>query len=268
MISVLVLGSGTSSGVPVIACSCAICESSNQKNKRLRSSILITSNDPSNNTVPTSILIDSGPDFRTQALNFKIPRIDAVFYTHSHADHIFGLDDLRIYNFKQKSEIPIYGEPDTLSALKKCFSYCFKEDPNYEGGGIPNLTLNEIEPFKGLNISTLKITPLRVQHGRLPIVGFKINDFAYLTDCSFVPDETLTYLKDVKVLLISGLRHKEHKTHFTVTQAKEFALKNNIPQTYITHIAHDIEHENTDKELNEETNGKVRLAFDGLRLSV
>lgn len=262
---ITILGSGTSSGVPVIGCDCNICTSSDPKNKRLRSSILIEHN---NVSITNYILIDSGQDFREQALKFKIPKIDTVLYTHSHADHIFGLDDLRIYNFRQKTDIPIYADKNTANDLRRIFSYCFNKDPNYEGGGIPSLKLTEIKAYHKFSIleESLEVHPLEISHGRKTILGYKIKNFAYLTDCSAAPLSTINELKNIDTLIISGLRNRPHKTHFTIDEAIEFSLNTSAKNIYLTHIAHEVDHGVTSAKLKHESQKyqkNIELCYDG-----
>lgn len=274
---ITILGSGTSSGIPVIACSCTVCTSANQKNKRLRSSILIElSEEETGAKHPYFILVDAGPDFRMQALTHKIPRIDMMLCTHSHADHIYGIDDIRMYNFKQKTSIPVYADQDTSKALKRIFTYCFDPDPGYEGGGVPKLILNTVEPqtapindpSRKIHAEGFIIQPLRVFHGKYPILGFKLGDFAYLTDCSYIPEETITALKGVKYLILDGLRYRPHKTHFTIPQAMSFALEQGFQKTFLTHISHEIEHDLVNNTIETLSTGRVSLAYDGLILEV
>jgi phosphoribosyl 1,2-cyclic phosphate phosphodiesterase len=263
---ITVLGSGTSAGVPIIGCSCRICTSDNPKNERLRSSIYVEL-DPSEaggTYAPRRILVDAGPDFREQALRYKIPGIDAVLFTHAHADHIFGLDDIRIYNFIQKSPIPVYAEDDTAKALKRIFNYCFEKDLKYEGGGIPKLTLHTISAGDIIEFGTCKVKALRAFHGSVPILGYHFGSFAYLTDCSRIPEKTEKELHSLPSLILDGLRHRPHKTHLTISEAERFALKNNIGKTYLTHLSHEVEHEETCRKLKESSRNRVTLAYDGL----
>jgi phosphoribosyl 1,2-cyclic phosphate phosphodiesterase len=263
---ITVLGSGTSAGVPIIGCTCSICISDNPKNRRLRSSIYVEL-DPSeagSHDAPRHILVDAGPDFREQALRYKIPRIDAVLFTHAHADHIFGLDDIRIYNFIQKSSIPVYAEEDTAKALKRIFNYCFEKDLLYEGGGIPNLTLHTISAGNTIEFGKFKVNALRTFHGSVPILGYHFGSFAYLTDCSRIPEETEKELYGIPSLILDGLRYRSHNTHLTIPEAESFALKNNIGKTYLTHLSHEVEHEGTCKKLKESSKNRVTLAYDGL----
>jgi phosphoribosyl 1,2-cyclic phosphate phosphodiesterase len=266
-VKIKVLGSGTSSGVPVITCNCEICTSTNPKNNRMRSSILI---DLENETEDARfIVIDTGPDFREQAIKYKIPRVDGVLYTHSHADHIFGLDDIRIYNFRQKRDIPIYANKTTANDLLRIFAYCFKKDPNYQGGGIPSLKLNEIISNQIFDFGSEQILPLKIYHGRLEIIGYRIRNFAYLTDCNKVPEEALNLLEGIETLIVSGLRERPHGTHFNFKEAIEFGNKTTASQIYLTHLSHEVEHEKSEqilKDLKINSKKDFKLCFDGLEL--
>ena len=262
--NITVLGSGTSSGVPVIGCDCAVCVSSDPKDNRLRPSIYIDlENDSSDSRY---ILIDSGPDFREQAIKFKLPRVDAVLYTHSHADHIFGLDDLRIYNFKQRGSIPIYANEETSSDLMRIFKYCFIKDPNYEGGGIPNLVLNKVVGGQPFNIGKEVIMPINIYHGKKQILGFRVRDFAYLTDCNKVEQDSMMLLRGVSNLIVSGLRHRPHRTHFTINEAIKFSQETTASKVFLTHISHEIRHSDVTIELGESYGNQIQLAYDGLVL--
>ena len=258
-IKISVLGSGTSTGVPIAACNCRVCCSNNKKNKRLRCSILIDSKN-------TSVLIDTTTDFRQQALLYNIKQIDAVLFTHSHADHIFGLDDLRPYNFFQKMTIPLYASEYCAQELKRIFQYVFSPDPNYQGGGLPQLELKRIKPFKPIKINEMSFIPISLLHGESETLGFRINNFAYLTDCSKIPDSSYEYLRDLDFLIIDGLREKAHPTHFNHEQAIEEVKKILPKKAYFTHISHDSEHEETNEKLSSLSNIPVELAYDGLVL--
>jgi len=263
---VQILGSGTSSGVPVIACSCAVCTSSDPKNYRKRSSIFVSLSEEEvgSKTAPRHILIDAGPDFRVQALEYKIPQIDAILFTHSHADHIFGLDDVRIFNFIQKSKIPVYADASTSDALLRIFNYCFHADQEYEGGGVPKLTLETITPGMNIMFGEFKVEVLKAFHGKMPVLGFKFGSFAYLTDCSEIPDDSSETLRGIPCLVLDGLRHRPHRTHLTISKAKDFALKQGVKKTYLTHLSHEIDHEPDNLKLRMDSDNKVELAYDGL----
>ncbi|HMO17508.1 MAG TPA: MBL fold metallo-hydrolase [Oligoflexia bacterium] len=265
---ITVLGSGTSTGVPVIGCNCEVCLSDNPRNQRLRSSVYIElePNDTRINNKSYYIIVDTGPDFRTQALKHNIGRIDAVLYTHAHADHIHGLDDIRIFNFIQEMEIPVYAEEQTCKKLMQSFSYCFKDDPAYEGAGVPKLGINKIKTGEEIIFGSFPVRALRLYHGSLPILGYKFGNFAYLTDCSSIPDETKNEISGISYLILDGLRHRPHRTHLTLEEAGKLAIELNIGQTILTHISHDIDY-NKDSDFLEKKFGKrVTLAYDGLKL--
>jgi phosphoribosyl 1,2-cyclic phosphate phosphodiesterase len=252
-----VLGSGTSSGVPAIGCDCAVCTSTDPKDQRTRPSIYI-------DTPDAKILVDTSSDLRAQALANKISRVDAILFTHSHADHVMGLDDVRRYNQMQKSAIPCYGDSQTLASLREMFSYVFNP-PKQIGGGIPQLVLHEITgPFA---VGGVTITPVPVWHGKLPVLGFRIGSFAYLTDCSGIPDESWTLLTaddGVKTVIIDALRHRPHPTHFSVSEATDVVQRLGVERAYFTHIAHDLGHAATNAQLPR----GVELAYDGLVLTI
>lgn len=263
---ITILGSGTSSGIPVIGCSCKVCLSNDSRDKRLRSSVYIDLGESEESGL-RYILIDCGPDFREQALRHNLPRIDAILFTHAHADHIFGLDDIRIYNFKQKSPIPLFADQSTRDSLNRIFSYCFIKNLDYEGGGIPSLILNEIKPLEDFKLGHINITPIKIFHGKTPILGFKVGSFAYLTDCSSVPDESMPFLEDLDLLIVSGLRHRPHATHYTVEGAMNLIKTLNPKRAYLTHISHDLLHSDTDESLKIEASN-TNLAYDGLTIGL
>lgn len=254
--TVTVLGSATSMGVPTIGCNCAVCHSSDPLDRRTRPSVMIEWDDH-------RVLIDSGPDFREQAIREGIDRLDAVLYTHGHADHILGLDDLRPLTYPRitgGSRIPLYATADTARTLQSVFKYVF--DDNYKYGGIAKVELHEIrETFELLD---LKVIPVPIMHGDAQIIGFRIGEFAYLTDFSSVPDESIAMLKGVQVVFLDALRHEPHPTHSTVANSIMIAARIGAAKTYFTHISHDLAHEATNQTLPE----GVRLAYDGLRVEI
>jgi len=252
-ISVRVLGSGTSSGVPVIGCECPVCKSDDIRNRRMRSSISIECDGK-------WFLVDCSIDFRQQMLNWPMPRIDAVLVTHTHSDHINGLDDLRVYNYRQRKSIPLYSSPRFLDDIKTRFHYCFR--PFQRGGGIPSIDLQPVQAGNPLQIAGVEVTPVGIDHGKLPILGFRIGSFAYLTDCSGIPEDSLTLLEGVEVLIISGLRHTPHPTHFTLEQSCEAVGPIGAREVWFTHIADELDHEQTNAILPE----GMQLAHDGLEL--
>ena len=253
-LKITVLGSGTSSGVPTIGCGCAVCTSTDPKDARLRPSILISNGE-------RNIVIDTTPDFRTQVLRAKLRRLDAVIYTHGHADHIMGLDDVRPFNFHQQSRIPIYAAPATLSIIERAFSYVFaKRSVNT---AIPQLDVNVIghEAFEVLG---MRFEPIPLLHGQETILGFRFGDAAYLTDHSEVPESSIAKLEGLDVLFLDALRHKPHPTHSTVETSLATARRLRARTTYFTHICHDLPHAATQAALPP----GVFLAWDGLEIEV
>jgi phosphoribosyl 1,2-cyclic phosphate phosphodiesterase len=251
---ITVLGSGTSTGVPTIGCECAVCTSADPRDKRLRPSILVR-------YAGHGILIDTTPDFRAQALRAPIERVDAILYTHAHADHILGLDDVRPFNYRQRSAIPIYAKQDTLDAIRRVFRYAFEPEPAQTS--IPRLKLHPIEdqPF---DLFGLTITPLRVLHGEQEILGFRFGAAAYITDQSDIPEATKEKLRDLDVLFLDALRHKPHPTHSTVAQSLKWVEEFTPRQAFFTHICHDLGHAKTEAALPP----GVHLAYDGLEIIV
>jgi phosphoribosyl 1,2-cyclic phosphate phosphodiesterase len=263
----VVLGSGTSHGIPVIACDCPVCSSEDPRDKRMRASLYVTGDRGER------VVIDTGPEFRLQAIRAGINRLDAVFLTHSHADHIHGLDDLR--PLCRKQALPVYGNSQTLEELRERFSYVFKH--TQEGGGKPRLTLKTVrDPVR---IGGLIFTPVPVKHGGLDILGWKItrrkepsgNPAVYLTDVSHIPSASLDLIQDPEVLFIGGLRTRPHKTHFTFDQALNTALGLGAKQTYLTHICHEHSHRDIETycrifEKKSDAPGIMKPAYDGLEL--
>ena len=253
-IHITVLGSGTSSGVPTIGCTCAVCASLDPRDKRLRPSILIRYGGH-------TVLVDTTPDFRAQALRARMERIDAILYTHSHADHILGLDDVRPFNYRQRQSIPIYAMEETLAAIRRVFQYAFDEAPTESS--IPRLNLHALngEPFE---LFGLEFTPIRLLHGKSVILGYRFGAAAYLTDHSEIPDESKAKLRDLDVLFLDALRHRPHPTHSTVERSLGWVKELNPRRAYFTHICHDLPHESTEAALP----ANVRLAYDGLEIDV
>ena len=253
-ICITVLGSGTSSGVPTIGCGCDVCASSDPRDKRLRPSILIRYEG-------RGVLVDTTPDFRFQALRARIERIDAILYTHSHADHVLGLDDVRPFNYRQRSAIPIYGMEETLDAIRRVFQYAF-EARSYESA-VPRLHLRLLngEPF---DLFGLEFTPIRLLHGKSPVLGFRFGRAAYLTDHSDIPEESKAKLRGLDVLFLDALRHRPHPTHSTVERSLEWVEELRPQRAFFTHICHDLHHQRTEAALP----SNVRLAYDGLEIEV
>jgi len=249
------LGTGTSTGVPVVGCHCSVCLSDDPHNKRLRQSVKIEAKGK-------HFLIDTTPDLRLQLLRDPIPRLDFLLYTHSHADHVMGLDDIRPFNFRQRETIRAYASADTAKAIRRAFSYIW--DPHAQlGGGKPQLELVEVtERFAHDGID---IVPLPVTHGDWTIFGFRIGPFAYITDTNGIPDETVRLLEGVEELALDGLRPApHHPTHFTIAEAVEAAKKIGARRTWIIHVAHEVDHATVEATLPPD----VRLAYDGLRLEL
>ncbi|CAA9285776.1 MAG: Metal-dependent hydrolases of the beta-lactamase superfamily I; PhnP protein [uncultured Chloroflexi bacterium] len=249
------LGTGTSHGIPVIGCACPVCTSPHPHNRRLRSSILIE-------TGERRVVVDTTPEFRLQALAAGLQTLDAVLFTHAHADHIFGLDDVRIFNWRTKQPMPIYGSPDTLATVRRSFGYVFEDGP--EGGGKPKL---DVIPVTGpFEVAGLHVTPLEVLHGQLAVTAFRVRErpggaeFAYATDCNYIAPETLAQLQGLDLLILDALGKNRHPTHFSLEQAIEVARELAPRRTLFTHISHGLEHEETNATLPD----GMSLAHDGL----
>jgi phosphoribosyl 1,2-cyclic phosphate phosphodiesterase len=251
---ILFLGTGTSHGVPMIGCDCAVCRSDDPRDNRLRPSIYITGDNG------TKVLIDTTPDLRQQCLRERISQVDAVVYTHAHADHTLGFDELRRFNHLTKQPVPVYGDAATLEALKRAFSYAFASGAP-TGGGVPDTNLIAIDgPF---SVGEVHLQPLTVYHGATPVLGFRIGRFAYLTDCNAVPDDTIAQLGGLDVLVLDALRHRAHPTHFSLSDATTMAQRIGARRTLFTHMCHDLGHAATCAALPE----GLSLAYDGLRIS-
>lgn len=247
------LGVGSSAGTPVVGCQCATCLSVNPKNKRLRCSAAITTD---NGEV---ILIDTGPDLRAQALRAGLNRADAVLYTHTHADHLHGIDDLRAFCQVQKKQIPLYGKPDAMQHIQAKFGYAIREAGDF--WDLPVLSLNPItDPFEVLGI---KITPIPVRHGYSDILGYRIGNMAYLTDVSDIPETSLGLLHGLEVLMLDCLRYQPHYTHINVEQSIAYAGLINARNSYFIHMTHDLEYEKLSAELPDD----MYVAYDGLILN-
>jgi phosphoribosyl 1,2-cyclic phosphate phosphodiesterase len=247
------LGTGTSTGVPVIGCRCRVCTSDDPRNRRLRPSILLEWED-------RKILVDSSSDFRQQALRHRIDRLDAVLYTHGHADHVMGLDDLRIYNFRQKADLPVYGSAGTLEDLRRTFWYAFSA--TQEGGGKPQLDLREVSA--AFELFGVRVSPVPLWHGELAVFGYRIGDFAYCTDCNRIPPDSLRALEGLDILVLDALRPTPHPTHFSLPETLAVLADLKPNRAYLVHMSHDIEHGETEATLPP----SIRLAFDGLALEL
>ena len=252
------LGTGTSVGVPSIGCHCEVCESTDPKDKRLRSSIFIK-------TKEQSLLIDCGPDLRQQCLREGIESVDAVLITHPHADHIMGLDDLRRFTPKAEDTLPIYARPSCIQALSQCFFYIFNGENRYPGYFKPDAIPIE-GPFK---LSELKVIPIPVEHGKVECIGFafyknNVPLLGYIPDCKIIYEEGMNTLKDIECLVIDGLRHTPHPTHISVSEAVEISQELRAKKTWLTHISHEIMHGRDEANLPD----NVRIAYDGLKLNL
>lgn len=248
------LGTGTSQGIPVIGCGCAVCQSADARDKRLRVSVLIETEDK-------TLVIDSGPDFRYQMLRAGVKDLDAILFTHEHKDHVAGLDDIRPFNYLLKKKIDIYATARVQNALKREFSYIF-EDTKYFGLPQINMHLVTDEPFQ---VGENTIIPIEVMHFKLPVMGYRIGNFTYITDAKTISDSSLEKIRGSKHLVINALQREDHVSHFTLQEAIDFAHKAGAETTYFTHISHNLGlHAGVEKELP----ANVRLAYDGLSISL
>lgn len=248
------LGTGTSQGVPVIACHCGVCESNNSKDKRLRSSVLLSYNNK-------NVVIDTGPDFRQQMLSAKVEHLDAVLFTHEHKDHVAGLDDVRAFNFKQKMDMPLYASEQVERQLRQEFYYAFS---NVKYPGVPQLKFHRIEN-ECFKLFDETITPIEVMHYKLPVFGFRVADFTYITDASFISESEKDKIRGSEVVVLNALRIEDHISHFTLKEALELIKELQPKKAYLTHISHLLgKHDDVLKQLP----ANVTLAYDGLVLEV
>jgi phosphoribosyl 1,2-cyclic phosphate phosphodiesterase len=253
-VTITFLGTGTSQGVPVIACDCEVCTSPDHRDKRLRSSIMIEAEGK-------VIVIDSGPDFRYQMLRACVKHLDAIVFTHEHKDHVAGMDDIRAFNYRQQAAIDVYATERVQTALKREFSYIFHD---FKYPGIPQVELHAIdkEPF---NIGDVKLIPIEVMHYKLPVLGFRVGDFTYITDAKTIEPAEVEKIKGSKILVINALQKDKHISHFTLDEAIAFAEIIGAEQTYFTHISHRLgKHEDVSALLPP----GIYLAWDGLKLEV
>ena len=258
------LGTGTSVGVPFLGCDCAVCKSDNPKNKRYRSSVFIDFD--RSTSPPRGLLVDTATELRLQMIRLGFRQVEGVFYTHEDADHVSGIDDLRPFNFNQNNPIPIFGDLKTLSSIKTRFAYAFGSESTLENGSPPRLEPKEIFPGQSFDVAGEMITPISIHHGRQEILGLRIKNLAYLTDCSSIPDCSRDYLSDLDTLIISGLRQTPHPNHLTVDQAVEEILKVKPKRAFITHISHSLEHKQMNMELAKIASCQIQLAYDGLAI--
>ena len=257
---ITVLGSGTSHGVPFIGCECAVCRSTDPRDKRLRPSILIDlGTRGSGLAIPDAtryVLVDTSPDLRQQCLANGVNRVDAIVFTHAHADHVCGFDDIRRFNTMQQTPMTCFGSEDTLADLRRMFSYVFKP-PRQSGGGLPKVQLFPLGgPF---SLGGVEVVPVPVMHGVLPVLGLRIGSFAYLTDCNRIPDTSWPLLDGVTTVIVDALRHRAHSTHFNVDDALAVVSRLGAARAYFTHISHDLGHAETCAQLPR----GVELAYDG-----
>lgn len=249
---ITLLGTGTSSGVPLIGCTCAVCRSVDFRDKRLRASIHIA-------TEGRSFVIDTGPDFRQQVLRLDLLQLDAVLYTHEHKDHTAGLDEVRAYNFRSGRDMPIYGRPSVLAQLQREFAYIFAEK---KYPGVPRVQVNPIEnePFEVMGV---RIIPIEVMHHKLPVYGYRIGDFTYLTDLNYISETELEKVMGTRILMLDALQRDPHISHFTLDQAVALAQRVGAEQTYFTHISHKL---GLHREVEAELPPGIRLGYDTLQL--
>ena len=253
MLHLTFLGTGTSSGVPMVGCGCEVCRSKDQHDKRLRSSVMIESD-------TTRVVIDSGPDFRYQMLREDVPSLNAILLTHEHVDHIMGIDDIRAYNYFQHSPISIYATQRVQGTIKRIFNYAFGEN-RYPG--VPDIDLHEIVPGQSFTVGDLTFTPISGWHFKLPVTGFRIGNLAYLTDFNFIEDKEREKLRNLDVLIVNALRKEKHISHFSLPEAIELSRKVRPKHTYFTHASHQLGlYETVNAELPE----GMELAYDGLKI--
>jgi len=250
------LGTGTSHGIPVIGCDCAVCRSDNPHNKRLRPSVYVENSNQ-------CLLVDATPDFRTQALRANINRVDAVLMTHTHADHVFGLDDLRVFSVRTGQKIPIYASAHSVEAIQRMFPYACTETPAWPG--LPSFDLRPVEPHQTFDVLGTAIRALPLVHGRMTVFGFLFGrDLAYVTDCKPVSPDVVEAIRGVPVLVLDALRARQHPTHLTIAEARGVAEQVGAKLTLFTHLCHEAEHDAIEKDLPP----CVRVAYDGMQIEV
>ncbi len=254
VLNIQFLGTGTSTGIPMIGCSCEVCLSNNAKDQRLRTSVLVQS-------AHTSLVIDTTPDFRHQMLRSKTTHLDAVLFTHSHKDHIAGLDDIRAFNFFSGNAMNIYANASTEEAIRRDFYYAFS-DNRYPG--TPELQMHTIAG-DCFFIGDIKIQPIRVMHHRMPVLGYRLGDFTYITDANYIEQSEFDKIKGSKILVLNALRKEKHLSHFTLKEALDIAQLTGVPEVYFTHISHQL---GMHDAINAELPSHVQLAYDGLSVSL
>lgn len=249
------LGTGTSQGVPLIACTCKVCSSNDPLDKRLRSSIRIEVDN-------TTIVIDSGPDFRQQMLRSQTKKLDALVFTHEHKDHIAGMDDIRAFNYVLKMPIEVYATEQVQVALRREYQYIFAD---FKYPGIPEINLHTIKNNEPFNVNTVTLTPIEVFHYKLPVLGFRVNDFTYITDANSISEVEKEKIRGSKVLVLNALRKEKHISHYTLNEAIALVRELEIPEAYFTHISHQLGlHHEVDAELPD----GMHLAYDGLTIEI
>jgi phosphoribosyl 1,2-cyclic phosphate phosphodiesterase len=253
-ITIIFLGTGTSSGVPMIACDCEVCSSADKKDSRLRSSIMVKS-------ATTTIVVDTTPDFRYQMLREKVKKLDAILFTHSHKDHIAGLDDIRAFNYFNKQPVNVYADAMTQQALRNEFHYVFAEN---KFPGLPEINLHDIKE-QSFMVGDIPVLPIKVWHNKMPVLGFRFGDFTYITDANRIEDAEKEKIRGSRILVLNALRYKKHISHFTLPEAIELSDELDIQDTYFTHISHQL---GLHREVSNILPAGKHLAFDGLKLSV
>jgi len=253
-LKITILGTGTSQGVPVIACKCKVCQSADPRDNRTRTAAMVEVDGK-------TIVIDAGPDFRQQMLREKVQDIDAILFTHEHKDHIAGLDDIRAFNFINKKVIDVYAEDRVIKSLKREYYYVFSM---YKYPGIPQMNLHSIDN-QAFEIQGIKIIPIRAIHLELPIFGYRIGNFTYITDANYIADEDIEKMKGSKVIVVNALRKEKHVSHFSLSEAVELAVSLRPQHAYITHMSHQM---GLHEDVNSELPRHVSLAYDGLNFEI
>lgn len=256
--TVTFLGTGTSVGVPAIGCNCDVCTSDDPKNNRTRCSIVVA-------TATGRILVDTPPDLRAQFLRENIPLIHAVIYTHEHADHLFGLDDVRMFPFRLGMPVPLFATPQVEQRIRKSYDYAFVDRQETHPGSRPMLEFTTIDPDRPFKVLDTEVIPIPMKHGpHFDVLGFRFGDFAYCTDTNHIPDSSLDLVAGVKTFVIDALRDKPHPTHFSVEEAVDVAQRVGADQTYLTHVCHNLDHKST----NDRLPSGIELAYDGLQVNI